>query len=375
MTSARRYTVVGAACVFCVLVASRAPLADTKAEELVSQWIEERSPEQAMAIVAMGPLSISPLVEYLGTEEDGSYLAFPLCITIIDNEKFQLTQGDNDEWIIEEREESFDSKDWTLAIQFLAGVFQESDSESKKLISAWLLGRIGAHASQAVPALAKAVLSDSPKLRASAAEALGEVGVDDIRAAEALVKLIVRDNAELDVWKPRIFRVPQTDNIGILPEIIVEADGKDDDPTYIVAIASLSKIGPVSANALVPLLRDSRDYNQAAAAYALTLNADSARQATPALLDVLRGPSDAVVSLAAMALAVAGPDASAAVTPLLSIISSRRSDPARVAAITAIGRIGNAAGPVISALNSASAPDSAEPVREAAHSALNQLAQ
>jgi HEAT repeat protein len=133
-----------------------------------------------------------------------------------------------------------------------------------------------------------------------------------------------------------------------IPTLIAALDTKPEPGESLPdnAALALSKIGPVAVPALIDVLKSKRKRTWPHAATALKQLGIFAKDAVPALTEVVKQTEDRLtLSLAIDALGAVGPDAKSAVPQLLDVLRSDKAEAkqSRTHAVVALGKIGPAA--------------------------------
>jgi HEAT repeat protein len=179
-----------------------------------------------------------------------------------------------------------------------------------------VLGEVGPEAEEAVPALVAALRDEDAGVRWAAAEALGRIGPDAEEAVPALA-------AALSDPAVHAIAIDALGGIGssaraVVPALLKDFDGPDPVLRRLAALA-LVRIDPSAARVAVPFFIDGlKSLDERArwdAVQYLSTIGPPAKDAAPALLDVVRTTSDGVTASALVA--VAGPDAKGAIPTLL----------------------------------------------------------
>ena len=258
------------------------------------------------------------------------------------------------------------------------------------------LGRLGWLARDAMPALAAAVEDDDAKVREAAAHALGQMGPD---ALPALVRMLAHKDkyvrrhavwalgklgplaraALADLCRALKDADPRTASGAAQALGNLGAEGADGVPqlaeamrgTNIVlcrlAAKALSQIGPPALATLIAHLQHADPFVRGESALALGWMGPAARSAVPFLAKTLRGSQRAGLrpppALEDTASGTATPPV------VVATDASGAEDTCRVYAAQALGRIGAAAAPAVSDLQTAarSGPDA---LRQAARQAV-----
>jgi HEAT repeat protein len=182
------------------------------------------------------------------------------------------------------------------------------------ILSARNLALIGPDAADAVPALTECLKQKDNDLLATAAHALGEIGPPSWKAATSLTLLLGDGN----------------------PEVQKQAR------------AALAKIGPGAIPALRGALKSPQSPIRRRAADLLALQGSKAKDATGDLIALLKDKQPAVRKAAALSLAAIGPDASQASEALVDCVQDKDAS-VRAAVALALGHI-RARGQAISTL-------------------------
>jgi HEAT repeat protein len=212
----------------------------------------------------------------------------------------------------------------------------ESGNAPLKWRAALAIGAIGESAEQAVPALVKALKAKDPKVRAYAANALGEIGPAAKNAAAALIELYVDD----DQYVRRAVRDA------------LRAIDAPQELTLPLVVQTLNEASPAEAAAAIQTFTE--------------LGA----QIVPNLCEAL-ADKDACY-WACLAISEIGPEAKAAVPHLTKALEHE--DPeVRIAALIALGEIGEASAPALDKITQLLASDEIDGVRFAAAFALGTI--
>ena len=290
-----------------------------------------------------------------------------------------------------------DKQVWSFAISALANIGPEAKAAVPALIegfgsrrrgrdrdrrqvqtrAAFALSRIGA---AAIPALIEALKTDDDGLRAGAAKALAGMGAE---AGAAIPALIANLKGDDEVRREVVEALGAIGAVKPLAEALQSADSRTgaalalaiagssakeaapaildllkketDVPTRIALLSALPKIGADPQQA-VPLLVDGvKDENEQVRHAAVNALVPMRAVALPALTALLKDDNAAVRQRAGRALGRMGPDAAPAVPAL---IDAARKSPSDSAIANALAEIGPAALPaVLAALREASAAD------------------
>jgi len=267
-----------------------------------------------------------------------------------------------------------DWREWLPLDQRLALLTWALSNEnwSDRREAAYQLGRIGAKAKDAVPALI-ATLGDSDSgVRETAALALGEIGPEAKAAVPALIQALgdedegVREGAAIvlgDIGPEE----------GVVP-VLLQALGDGDSSVREAAVGALGKIALEAQEVLPALLKALQDESlmvRARAAEVLGRVETRSEEVVPALARALEDSSEWVREAAAASLGRIGPAAKAAVPALIQALQDWAPQ-VRHAAAEALGRIGPEAKAAVPALVQALQDETAG-VRRAAARALGEI--
>ena len=225
------------------------------------------------------------------------------------------------------------------------------------------LSEIGA---PAVPALAEALLSQTPTIRGGAAAALARIGPPARSAVPALLRVLRDDSPLVRQAAGRALA-----NMGSLGEsamsgLVAGLDVRDEDRHPGVS-AALAMVGKPAVPVLIAALGDPRPQVRANAARALGRMGQSAASAVPALVTALRDGEADVQYAAARALGAVGATAEQTVLALVACLG----EPGRLSAVAgqALQESGRAAVPALAtALH-----DAREPTRQEAARVLGNM--
>jgi HEAT repeat protein len=242
--------------------------------------------------------------------------------------------------------------------------------------AATALGRIGAEAKAAVPALVDALKEERNDIGGQAAEALGRFGPDAKEAMPALLRrwpgyvpaeAVWRIDGQLQMVVPAILQALELPNVDVQEEgkKLLTAIGPRAVPAITKALTSgstnqrckfaqaLGRLGPdlsFAAPALLEAMKDKEDYVRRDAVEALKKIVPEGNQATiSALIQALKDKEAMVRSEAAAALGRIGPQAQRAV-PALTLALKDKDELVRDEAAQALGFVGPAAKPALAAL-------------------------
>ncbi len=238
--------------------------------------------------------------------------------------------------------------------------------------AAWALGRRGAPARPAVPALVRALGDPQESVRWNAAVALGQIGSALARPA---LFASLGDPRQTVRWRSaEALNAIGLDGARDVPALTAALSSSD---TYVRAFAawSLGEMGPVAGPAEEPLARAALDPDlglRGAAATALGRIGLADREALATLGRGLRDAGWEERWRAARALGLLGPAAAPEVPDLMAGLGDA-SDRVRRESAKALGRIGPAAESALPAL-AAARRDPSEGVREAVVAAVNLIA-
>ena len=236
----------------------------------------------------------------------------------------------------------------------------EGDDVDLARAAARTLRAFGPAAAPATPALAKALRSDDQNFCIEAAEALAAIGPPAVGAVDTLAKQLGDTRARRDE-KVALLRAlaaigPAAKNA--VPAVL-RILGEKDPPLRIAAVGTLGSIGggsPESLKKLTDLLKDSMYAVQIAAMKSLAGAGPAGASAAPDVKAYLARASDVVAKVwSAAALVAFGVEPEVHLKVVLAAIKdkSRPATAVRVAAIDALGLLGNNAQPAISDLKDA----------------------
>lgn len=205
------------------------------------------------------------------------------------------------------------------------------------------LGSFGPRARNAVPQLARALRSELPGERVAAAEALGNIGAGAGVSVLALAELLLvagQDAWESDPFTDALLKVGGT---SLVPNLI-QALQHDHPGVRMAAAQALEKLGREAKDAipaLLDLLSDPRTSVFLHAAGALA-SIDPPRRAllVPSVLEALKTNGGGHAGLALRVLGGIGPEASPAVPTLLDLALEAEISGVRTLAAVALGKIG-----------------------------------
>lgn len=203
----------------------------------------------------------------------------------------------------------------------------------------------------ALPALVELTGDKDDQVRAEAVDMLCLIAPNPEDAVPVLEGLLddpdadVRVRSALSIWRIKHSTTPRT------IDVLIEALTCKSAATQARAVQALAEIGPPAKKAtpaLIVLLRTNREWKAIEAGItehtAHALGKIRAKEAVPALIEVLEGPEYSAYEDAVNALGMIGPDAKAAVPALRRILNdTRESTPAakamRQAAAKALKKI------------------------------------
>lgn len=222
------------------------------------------------------------------------------------------------------------------AVGPLTGFLSHSDKYVRRN-AIWGLGKLGHVARTAMGALCAALHDADPRTASGAAQALGNLGATAAPAVPALAEAMRGTNVVL----------------------------------CRLAAKALSQIGPPAVPTLLAHLNHHDPFIRGEAAMAIGWVGPAAAAAVPALLEIVRsgvpGPSRTASSTA-----YAGSGIGTPVAPPSAGESGNPEETSRIAAVTALGRIGRAASAAVAVLTDAAA-EPGESIRAAAALALRQI--
>jgi len=200
------------------------------------------------------------------------------------------------------------------------------------------LGKLGAEAKSAVPALAKALSHESKDVRWHAARTLGSIGLEANSAVPALVEALGDDVPEV-----RAYAAFALGKIGDGTDAVVDRlIDRLFDPNALVRRASVKamrEIAPPDEKVRPIVLKILEEGDPAIVLPALHTLADEGKEAVPRLCKALK--HDRACYWACLVLAEIGPDAKAAVPHIKDVL--KHEDPVvRLQALVTLGEIGPA---------------------------------
>jgi HEAT repeat protein len=218
------------------------------------------------------------------------------------------------------------------------------------------LGRLGAAARPAIPALIAAAVDVEEPVRKSAAGALEKIDPEwpaTPGAAEAVPALVKALGSRFtEVWQLASFLLGRIGKPAV-PTLIDALADRWQDTRQVVVARSLGRIGPAAAEAVPALaheLTGEHAHVRQAAAEALGQIGPAAEPAVPGLIQLLTDRLPASRQAAAVALARVGRADPAAIPPLIQLLPDR-SDEVREAAVGALAGFGpDAVAPLIELL-------------------------
>lgn len=245
-----------------------------------------------------------------------------------------------------------------LCIQTACGVVQDDntakaiqqlkspDAESR-VAAADYLSKLGPAAAPAVGSLREGLADRDPFVRAHAARALGKIGEPARPALGDLAGCTTDDDKH--VRRAAMFAIFELnpDPKTAVP-LAIKALGDKEQAVVVGAIHTLVEFGPAVVPATIETLKDPRTAYYGC--LVLSELGPGAKQAVPALTDILSSPESEVRQEAALALSQIGPAAKSAVPALVKRLGTEQEPSILLAVIFAIGKIGEpaaAAVPVI----------------------------
>lgn len=234
------------------------------------------------------------------------------------------------------------------------------------------LGQIGSEAKAAIPALVKALESGSRNVRNSAAESLGKIQCEEDIVLPALINALKNKNAEF--CSKAIFALRQFKERAIraLPDLLIAVESPHSQ-VRTSAMLALPSIAPNSEDVCLALIKrvlEDEDFRNRSCAALMLGNVAFHRKTVPTLITALQNENRWERSSIADALASLGPQADAAVPALIKILKERDGRD-RDSIAYALGRVGAAIPTVVPALIKA-LEDKNSSVR---HRALDALAE
>lgn len=232
------------------------------------------------------------------------------------------------------------------------------------------LERIGPSAGAAIPALQGIIENGPPNLKLGAIHALGAIGVQAEPATEPLVAIAKGDDQSLSIASVlalvRIHPGKKDKQAQAVPVLVKALDSKQlqirND-----AISALGEIGAPAVEELTRVLKQASTSPVLAirAASALTAMGEQAAPAVPALREALGAKNDKLQEQVAHALGAIGAAAAPAVPDLTQLLSSKIGS-VRASAADALGQLGEAGAPAVPELTKALSDTDTMVRREAA---------
>ncbi|MSR57705.1 MAG: HEAT repeat domain-containing protein [Planctomycetaceae bacterium] len=211
-----------------------------------------------------------------------------------------------------------------------------SKSDKLQEQAARALGAIGPASKPAVPALKGLLASKLPSVRANAADALGMLGKIGAPAVPELTKALADSDATVRREAAQALASIGPAAKSAVPALL-KALHDDQGAVTVNAAEALGRIGPDAVPALIEALKDEK--SRSLVVLILTNLGPDAKQATVALLGLLKDKNVEVRREALIALAQIGPSAEAAIPQLLAELKNEKSE-TRPGAAYALIKIG-----------------------------------
>jgi HEAT repeat protein len=247
------------------------------------------------------------------------------------------------------------------AAPVLLEILQDADMISVQTSAIIALGEIGPDAADAIPALME--LTSDPFVGSDAAAALGKIGPANPEVLSFLIEKAKSKTSSLTGMTGLAEMTPSADIVKALIEIYKDkAAAAYKRSQAIDMLGSMAATSPEALQAIISAGTDSDPGVAAAALAALGKLGPLSPDILPVIKKALSRSDDSVQMTAANALGSFGPEAVESIPTLIAMIKSpKQISLARLGAISALGRLGQASPEVISTLAGAlkTAPDEA----------------
>lgn len=231
------------------------------------------------------------------------------------------------------------------------------------------LGKLGAEAKSAVPALVKALANEDKLVCWHAARTLGSIGPDAKAAAPALVKALNDECPEVRAYAAFALGKAGNDSEDVVDALI---DKAFDESALVrrTCLGALRSLDPPVEKTLPHVLKILEEADPAIVMPALHSVAEQGKEAVPRLCKVLKHKKGCY--WACLVLAEIGPDAKDAVPHLSDVL--KHADPdVRLQTLVTLGEIGPASKSLIPGIVEAFEKDEFDGVRYAAAFALGKI--